>query len=151
MYILPHHRTFFPQKSAKKGNEPNLQRPRPQHPRPLILGHIWRRTPLRVRDSLLLETNHRILLHPSRRTAASSSPCCSISTHDNHIPIRMMRRRSPVHSDTVKCLIGQSRGAVYIIDVIAIGRFEGGFFFVEGWFVGFVAVGGEKELVETRG
>jgi len=47
-------------KSPTSPNIPNLQRPRPQHPRPLILGHIRRRNPLIIINLLLQHALDRI-------------------------------------------------------------------------------------------
>ena len=49
---------------------PNLQSPSPQHPRPLILRHIRRRTPLLIRNLLLLQPHNRILPHLLRSSLA---------------------------------------------------------------------------------
>jgi hypothetical protein len=58
------------QESARPGS-PNLQRPRPQHPRALVLGHVRRRRALVVRDPARLDLLDRVapglLLAPAAR------------------------------------------------------------------------------------
>lgn len=51
---------------------PDLQRPRSQHPRPLILGHIRRCTPLLLRDLLFLQSHHGVLLPRASRAGILS-------------------------------------------------------------------------------
>ncbi len=63
-YINPISPITFPQLSHP--NPPNLQRPRAQHPRALILRQIRRRIALLLRD-LLIATRLRLLRRPARR------------------------------------------------------------------------------------
>lgn len=58
-YSTPHP---HPQNHVVDPDIPNLQRPRPQNPRPLILRHVRRRTPLIIIDPLLPQSHHPTLL-----------------------------------------------------------------------------------------
>ena len=121
-------------------NIPNLQRPRPQHPRPLILCHIRRRRPLLRRNLLILQSSHRILLdllllrppltiHLYNRSATVRAICC-----------RDLRIR-------IVCSTGGAgglRGAFVVVGVVRRERF----FVFEFGLVGLVAgeglLGGEQ-------
>lgn len=74
------------QKNENIPHSPNLQRPCPQHSRPLILCHVWRRTPLLLRYLLIPQPLHRILLPASRCLLAAC--LCSVSHGDNRVAIR---------------------------------------------------------------
>lgn len=74
------------QKNSINHHSPNLQRPCPQHSRPLIFCHVWRRTPLLFRNLLIPQPLHRILLPASRCFLAAW--LCSVSHRDNRVAIR---------------------------------------------------------------
>jgi len=100
-YINPISPITFPQLSHP--NPPNLQRPRAQHPRALILRQIRRRIALLLRD-LLIATRLRLLRRPARRRTR-------ILAYFNHMVPVLERVR----------VVGRGVGLVGV-DVVAVGR-----------------------------
>lgn len=127
----------------REKNTPNLQRPRTQHARTLILGHIRSRTPLIIRNLLLPQTQDRIFL--SRRRTCPSS----IWAHNHHIPIPVRMRRRRAVCDAFSGLIlwltvRVSRTAIWILDIVGIGGLEGWLVVVECGLIGLVTLGARK-------
>ena len=123
----------------KQTNIPNLQRPRPQHPRPLILRHIRRRRPLLRRNLLILQSSHSILLDLLLRSPLTidldngSAAVHAICSRDLRI--------------WIVCSTGGAGGLGGAVVVVGVVGREGLFVFKFG-LVGFVAggvlLGGEQ-------
>ena len=122
---------------AAESDLPNLQRPRPQHPCLLILGHIRRRGPLVLRNLLLPQPDHRISLPGS--TAASGS----ISNGYNIILVGAVGI-GVVRVLSLAIKAGSASRAVWVFDIVGVGGLKLGFFIVEGGLGGFevIAMGG---------
>jgi len=130
------------QKSKKTSKGiPNLQRPRPQHPRPLILGHVRRRAALPARNLLLAQAHdgvffpapgvyrYHVLVVGSTGTSGGGSA--------------VGKGRGGIVW-VVAVGAGGAGGAVRVLDVVGVGGVEFGLRVVEGGFGGFVVVAGEE-------
>ena len=121
---------------------PDLQRPCPQHPRPLILGHIRRRTPQLIRDPLALWPRPTKSYHSS---IANLDDLPSITT--GAVYCRPRRHRT-VDAGGLGVRVGVGRGRGLRVrgriagrGVRVMGR-EGRLFVVKGGFLGFVLIAG---------
>ena len=124
--------------SSIRRNVPDLQRPCPQHPRPLILGHVRRRAPVLLGHFFLLVPQHPSL--PTRSARLAGVAAAGIYFHH-----ASTTTASAIGGGLLRVWIVCGRGGRLSVGCQSRGRVgivwgEGRFVVIEGGFLGLVIV-----------